>query len=51
MDFTPGEILFYGGIAGMISVVIAALISVAVLSRSRVRLRHKLREEYGEKAD
>ena len=48
MDFTAGEMLFYGGIAGMVLVVIVSAIVVAVLAASRKRLRRKLNEEYGE---
>ena len=47
MSFTPGEMLFYGGIAGMAIVAIVAIIVIAVLSGSRKRLRRKLNEEYG----
>ena len=47
MDFTPGEMLFYGGIAGMAIVVIISIIVIAVLAGSRKRLRRKLNEEYG----
>lgn len=47
MNLTPGEILFYGGIAGMAVVVIAAVIVIAVLGSSRKRLRRKMNEEYG----
>lgn len=47
MDFTPGELLFYGGIAGMTIVSIAAVVVIIVLSGSRKRLRRKLNEEYG----
>lgn len=47
MSFTPGEMLFYGGIAGMVLVGIVAIIVVAVLAGSRKRLRKKLNEEYG----
>jgi hypothetical protein len=48
MNFTPGEMLFYGGIAGMAITLIAAAIVITVLSGSRRRLRKKLNEEYGE---
>ena len=48
MNFTPGELLFYGGIAGMAVVVIVTIIVIAVLTGSRKRLRNKLSEEYGE---
>ena len=47
MSFTPGEMLFYGGIIGMVTVAVAAIIVIAVLSGSRKRLRRKLNEEYG----
>ena len=45
--FTPGEILFYGGILGMTIVVIVSVVVLCVMSRSRKRLRRKLSEEYG----
>jgi predicted membrane metal-binding protein len=47
MNFTPGEMLFYGGIIGMAVVVIVAVIVIAVLAGGRKRLRRKLNEEYG----
>ena len=47
MSFTPGEMLFYGGIVGMAIVLAVAVIVVIVLSGSRKRLRRKLSEEYG----
>lgn len=47
MNFTPGEMLFYGGIAGMAVVAVAAVIVMAVLGSSRKRLRRKMSEEYG----
>ena len=49
MDFTPGEMLFYSGLAGMALTVIAAIIVFALLAGSRRRLRRKLSEEYGGK--
>lgn len=49
MSFTPGEMLFYGGIAGMGIIVVVAIIVIAVLAGSRKRLRTKLNEEYGGK--
>jgi len=49
MNFTPGEMLFYGGIAGMVIVVIVSIIVIVVLAGSRKRLRRKLNEEYGDK--
>jgi predicted membrane metal-binding protein len=48
MDFTPGEILFYGGIAGMAIMAVVSIIVIAVLSHSRKRLRLKKIEEYGD---
>ena len=45
--FTPGEMLFYGGILGMAIVVIVSVILICVMSGSRKRLRRKLSEEYG----
>jgi ABC-type lipoprotein release transport system permease subunit len=47
MGLTPGEMLFYGGIAGMAVVVVVAIIVIVVLSGSRKRLRQKMNEEYG----
>lgn len=49
MSFTPGEMLFYGGIIGMLIVIVAAIIVIAIFSGSRKRLRRKLYEEYGSK--
>ena len=46
MDFTPGEMLFYGGMAGMAAVAIVSVIVFIVLSGSRKRLRKKLNEDY-----
>jgi type II secretory pathway pseudopilin PulG len=47
MGFTPGEMLFYGGIVGMAIALVVAVAVVIVLSGSRKRLRRKLNEEYG----
>ena len=47
MNLTPGEMLFYGGIAGMAVVIVVAIVVVLVLSGSRKRLRRRLNEEYG----
>ena len=47
MNFTPGELYFYGGIAGMAIVAVAAIIVAIILAGSRKRLRRKLNEEYG----
>jgi len=46
---TQGEILFYGGIAGMGVIAVAAIVVIIVLSRSRKALRKKLDAEYGPK--
>lgn len=47
MSLTPGEILFYIGITGMVIVVIVSIIVAAILSKSRKRLHSKMNEEYG----
>jgi ABC-type lipoprotein release transport system permease subunit len=47
MNFTPGEMLFYGGMAGMALVAAVSIIVTAVLTGSRKRLRRRLNEEYG----
>ena len=49
MNLTPGEMLFYGGIAGMAVVAVVSLIVIIVMSGSRKRLRNKLSDEYGKK--
>ena len=51
MNITTGELLFYGGIGGMILVAAAASVTVIILTGSRKRLRRKLREEYGDFTD
>ena len=48
MNLTPGEMLFYGGIAGMAVVVIVSIIVIAILAGSRKRLRQKMNDEYGD---
>ena len=48
MNFTPGEMLFYGGIVGMAAVAVIAIIVIAIMSGSRKRLRRAMNEEYGE---
>jgi len=47
MELTLGEMLFYGGIAGMIIVAVVTIIVFLVLSNSQKRLRRKLNEDYG----
>lgn len=44
---TPGELLFYGGIAGMAAVAVVSAAVILALAGSRKRLRRKLNEEYG----
>lgn len=46
MNLTLGEVLFYGGIIGMLFVAIATMVSMIILSGSNKRLRCKLNEEY-----
>ncbi|CDX04947.1 Hypothetical protein DPCES_5061 [Desulfitobacterium hafniense] len=47
MNFTPGEMLFYGGVVGMVIVAIVSIIVTALFAGSRKRLRRQLNEEYG----
>ena len=47
MEFTTGEMLFYGGIAGMVIIAIVSIIVAVRLAGSRKRLRSELDEEYG----
>ncbi len=47
MSFTPGELLFYGGLLGIAITAIATIIVIVVLAGSRKRLRKKLNDEYG----
>lgn len=47
VSFSPGEMLFYIGIAGMAIVAVIAVVVIVVLAGSRKRLRRKLNEEYG----
>ena len=47
MNFTPGEMLFYGGIAGMVITAVISVVVIIVLSGSRKRLRRKLNDAYG----
>ena len=48
LNFTPGEMLFYGGVLGMVIVSIISIIVAVILAGSRKRLRRKLDEEYGD---
>lgn len=47
MELTMGEMLFYGGLAGMAAILVASAIIAIILGSSRRRLRRKLGEEYG----
>ena len=47
MSFSPGEMLFYGGLAGTALVVIVSIVTVIILAGSKKRLRRKINEEYG----
>ena len=47
MSFTPGEMLFYGGITGMAVTAVVSIITAIVFAGSRRRLRRKLNDEYG----
>ena len=47
MGLTPGELIFYIGIAGIVVMLIVSIIVIVVFSGSRKRLRRKLEEEYG----
>ena len=47
LNFTRGEMLFYGGITGMAIVLIISIVVTVILAGSRKRLRFKLDEEYG----
>jgi len=49
MILTPGEMLFYGGITGMVITLIVSIIVIVILSGSRKRLRRKLNDDYGSK--
>lgn len=45
MNLTPGEMMFYGGIAGTVIVIILSIIIFSVLSSGRRRLRKKFEKE------
>jgi hypothetical protein len=47
-SFTTGELLFYGGIIGMVAVAVAAIVIAIVLAGGRKRMRSMLSEEYGQ---
>ncbi|MGN0577023.1 MAG: hypothetical protein ACI4J4_00230 [Ruminiclostridium sp.] len=45
MNFTAGEMMFYGGAAGAVIVIILSIIILSVLARGRSRLRRKFEKE------
>lgn len=45
MNFSAGELLFYGGIAGMAVVAVIAIVVIIVLSTGKKRLRRKFENE------
>lgn len=45
MNLTSGEMLFYGGIIGMVIVAIITVIIIAVLGSGKKRLRRKFDSE------
>lgn len=47
MDFTLGQLYFYGGIIGMAVTALLSLVIAIILSGSKKRLEKKLEEEYG----
>jgi hypothetical protein len=49
MELTMGSMMFYGGIAGAVLTLIAALVTFFVMSRSRARLKTKFDDEYGKR--
>jgi hypothetical protein len=49
MEWTPGEMLFYGGLAALALTLIAAAVVAVVLGVSGARIRARLDEEYGKK--
>jgi len=51
MNLTNGEMLFYGGIAGMAIIAVISVIVIIVLAGSRKRLHKKMNDEYGDNAD
>lgn len=45
MNLTLGEMLFYGGIIGIVIVIVIATIVISVLAHGRKRLRRKFDNE------
>ena len=48
MEWTRGALMFYGGIAGALLTLLAAIIVLVILKRSRKRIILKLNDEYGD---
>jgi tetrahydromethanopterin S-methyltransferase subunit E len=48
MEWTLGTITFYGGIAGIVVSIIAALIVIIALGSANKKITKKLNDEYGE---
>ena len=49
LNCTSGELLFYGGITGIVIVLIIAVIVIAIIAGSRKKIRNKFNNEYGGK--
>ena len=47
MELAQGELLFYSGIAIMISAAVIAIIAAIILDISQKRLRKRLEQEFG----
>jgi len=49
MEWTTGNIMFYGGLAGAAVTLLAAIIAAISLARGNKRIKRKLDQEYGDK--
>ena len=49
INWTPGSMMFYGGIAGAAATIVAAVIAAIILASGSKRIKNKLNQEYGEK--
>lgn len=47
MEWTLGTLMFYIGIIGTVTTIIAAVITVIILKKSKKEITAKLNEEYG----
>ena len=45
LNFTAGEMLFYGGIVGMAVVIVVSAVLICVLAKGKKRLRKKFEAE------